>query len=132
MATAATKSRKPAKRGSKSKSRAKAVQDRPARQAFAYGDRVDVLVDALDHLGGSATVNELFEQVESEQFATPRRISATWRQNVRHLPESAQPFTFDGRSFHLATKPKRQRKTAKSRGQRKSGTVSRKRTRASK
>lgn len=125
-----TKTRKPAAKRGKSKT-AKATQDRPAQHAFAYGGRVDIITDALDHLGGSATVKELFEQVESDQIATPRRISATWRQNVRHMPEHEQPWRFTGSVFELRQKPKRQRKP-KTRAQRKSGTVSRRKTRAAK
>ncbi len=70
------------KRTKKSPATAKAVQDRPARKAFAYGDRVTPIKDALRSLGGSASVSELHEILydgESGQFATPRRVAATVR-----------------------------------------------------
>lgn len=109
------------------KKSARAVQDRPARKAFAYSDRVTILADALkEECGGDASLSELFDVVQtgdSGMFATPRRVSATYRQNVRHLPEADQPFTFDGRRFHIAKRNRKSRKTAN---------VSRKRTRSAK
>jgi len=65
-----------------SKKSARAMQDRPARKAFAYGDRVTPLTAALKSLGGSATVAELFEMLhdgDDGAFATPRRVAATVR-----------------------------------------------------
>ena len=125
----ATKSnRKSASKSSKSSKRrsAQASQSRPANKAFAYSDRVPIIADALktDH-GGSASVSELFETLHTSrdgEFATVRRVAATLR--------------FDGRSdapiFErvggMVTLRKRNRATSK----RKSGNVSRKRTRAAK
>lgn len=79
-ATMATKTK--TKRTSKRAATAKAVQDRPARKAFAYSDRVAPIRDAVRSLGGSASVAELHEILydgESGQFATPRRVAATVR-----------------------------------------------------
>lgn len=62
--------------------KAKATQDRPARKAFAYGERVAPVVDAVKSLGGSASVAELFETLydgDDGQFATQRRVAATVR-----------------------------------------------------
>ena len=122
---ATKKSRKSASKKSARRS-AQASQARPANKAFAYSDRVPIIADALktDH-GGSATVAELFETLHTSkdgEFATTRRVAATLRYDSR----SDAP-TFE-RVGGMVTLRKHNRATSK----RKSGGVSRKRTRAAK
>lgn len=88
---------------------AKPAQDRPAHKAFAYGDRVDVMVAEIKSLGGSATKAELFEALydgDDGMFATERRIPATLRQNAR----ARELMVNVGGTFSLV---KRARKVAK-------------------
>ena len=77
------KSATKSKRGKRSTAApAKAVQDRPARKAYGYSDRVPAVRDAVRSLGGSATVAELHAELfdgDDGQFATPRRVAATVR-----------------------------------------------------
>ena len=105
-----------------SKNGAAAVQNRPARKAFGYGDRVPPIETALKSLGGSASIAELFEELATDsdgQFATPRRVAAAVR---AQRGDSATLENVAG----VVKLIKRQR-TA-----RKSDRVSRKRTRSSK
>lgn len=90
--------------------------------AHAYAERVPIVADELADVGGSATVKELFKALSTGKtglFATERRVAATVRYDGR---QDAPMFERNNGSVTLR---KRQR-TAK----RKSGTVSRKRTRS--
>ena len=74
--------KKSATKSKRGKSKAQAVQDRPARKAYGYSDRVPAVRDAVRSLGGSATVAELHAELfdgDDGQFATPRRVAATVR-----------------------------------------------------
>ncbi len=79
------RSTKPASKRRASASGAKkpsAVQQRPARKAYSYAEREAVVEAGIKSLGGSAVLNELFEEIGTDddgQFATPRRIAATVR-----------------------------------------------------
>ncbi len=126
MATA--KSRKSASKSRKSgtRPRAQAAQARPANKAFAYADRIPILRDVLQNEhAGSATVAELFKTVKtgkSGEFATERRVAATLRYDAR---ADAPAFERDGTTVTL-------RKRNRAASKRKSGNVSRKKTRAAK
>lgn len=118
---AATKSRKP-KRSMKPKRNEKAeakqrrdaakAHDHAARNAsHGYADRVTIISDTLRHeFNGAATAAELFKVLRtgsSGPFATQRRISATYRQNVRHLPDAERPYDLAGGVFTLRKRTKR-------------------------
>ena len=86
-----------------------AAQDRPAHKAYSYAGRVEVIEAGLRSLGGSAVLNELFEEIGTDadgMFAQPRRIPATLRQ----CPAARERIANVGGVYSLV---KRQRKVAK-------------------
>lgn len=122
--SAASKSK--SKRAKKSGG-ARAVQERPADQAFSYKERSPIIVDALaeEFDSGGARTTELFDVLESSQFRQPRRLPATWRQYERLLPENEQMFTFAAGRFTLTKRGRAASKRSKA-------AISRKKTRSAK
>ena len=93
---AKTKTRKSAKRNGtrngRKPSRAVATRDNKRVPAFAYDERRPIVADELRHRPNhSATIAELFADLESAQFRTPRRVAATFRADQR-LPQSERLF----------------------------------------
>lgn len=70
--------------------------------AHSYADRVPLIADKIRELGGSATVAQLFEHLATGPdglFATPRRIAATVRWDMR---QDLPIFERDGETIRLS------------------------------
>src|SRR3990167_3671170 len=74
----------PSKRAARRTAQAVATRESERVKAFSYHDRRPIIADVLRHKPNrSATVAELFEEVESERFGTPRRLAAMFRYDQR-------------------------------------------------
>jgi len=122
---AKTTTKKDAKRAAKRKSQLDHVE---RNGAHAYAERVPIMADELRHVGGSATVKELFNALETGKaglFGTARRVAATFRYDQRQ-----QSPVFDRGAGNVITLRKRQRTASGGKSKRGNGRVSTKRTRS--
>jgi|SRR3990167_2206856 len=116
----------PSKRAARRTAQAVATRESERVKAFSYHDRRPIIADVLRHKPNrSATVAELFEEVESERFGTPRRLAAMFRYDQRQPVADRMFERGDGNRIRL-----RDGRAPKSRT--KNGRVSKSATRRSK